>query len=57
MVMIKIKDIDLKKFPVYEHLDVCLKATYAQRLQWLEDANDFCRLAEKAKIKDPKKKK
>jgi hypothetical protein len=38
-----------KKFEVYEHLEHYVKkTTYAQRLQWLEDANNFVRSIQKA---------
>ncbi len=49
-------EIELPKFkkkdiPVYEHLEFYLKkTTYADRLQWLEDANEFLRQAQKVKI-------
>ena len=32
-----------KKSAVYEHLDVSLKRSYAQRLKWLEEAIRFVR--------------
>lgn len=41
--------------PVHEHLEFCLKkTTYADRLKWLEEANEFVRAVEKAKIRKPK---
>ena len=54
---IKLKQIKLKDIPVYEHLEHSLeKTTYADRLQWLEEANEFVRLIKKAKKFRPKKK-
>ena len=50
----KRKKIDLKKIPVYEHLDVSLRMTYAQRLQWLQEAQEFVRMVER-KRNDPRK--
>lgn len=44
----KIK-IKMKDIPVYEHLELCLKCTYAQRLEWLEEVNQFVRELEKDK--------
>ena len=40
-----------RNIPVHEHLDVALKTTYAQRLQWLEEANEFVLMVEQSKIK------
>ena len=37
--------------PVYEHLDIGLKCSYAHRLQWLEEANDFVRSIQKIRKK------
>ncbi len=34
---------------VYEHLDICLKLTYAQRWAWLEEANEFVWMLKKNK--------
>jgi len=45
----KIKTLKLKDIPVYEHLDISLKCTYAQRLKWLEEANKFVRMLQKRK--------
>lgn len=43
----KLKSADI---PVYEHLEVTLKkTTYAQRLEWLEEANEFVRMLERKK--------
>ena len=43
-----------KKFDVYEHLEHYVKrTTYAHRLQWLEEANEFVR---KIRKKRPAKK-
>ena len=40
----KIKKIKLTNIPVYEHLEFDLKkTTYADRLLWLEQANEFVR--------------
>ncbi len=39
-----------KKIPPYEHLDVNLKLSYAQRLRCLEEMIDFVRLVEKKRI-------
>ena len=37
--------------PVYEHLEHYVrKTTYTQRLQWLEDANEFVRSLKKKKV-------
>ncbi len=37
--------------PVHEHLAFVVKrTTYAQRLQWLEEANEFVRSLQKKKI-------
>lgn len=38
----------LKNIPVYEHLDECLRCTYEERLQWLEEANEFVRVSGEA---------
>lgn len=39
-----------KKIPIWEHLDWTLeKTTYADRWQWLEEAHQFVRLAQKKK--------
>ena len=43
--------INRKKIPIYEHLEFDLKhTTYADRLLWLEQANDFLRSLKKIKI-------
>ena len=42
---------DSKKSSVHEHLDIGLKCTYSQRLQWLEEANEFVRSLETKKKK------
>lgn len=44
---LKSKKNKLKDIPVYEHLEASLKKTYAQRLQWLEDAVKFARSVRK----------
>ena len=37
-----------KKYTIYEHLEHYVKnTTYADRLQWLEDANNFVRKVQK----------
>jgi len=46
---LKIPKIKLKDIPVYEHLDVSLKTTYAQRWDWLKGAKAFVRSLEKNK--------
>ncbi len=38
-----------KKY-IHEHLDIGLKCSYAQRLQWLEEANEFVRSLKKKKF-------
>lgn len=43
--------IDRRKIPIYEHLDFDLKhTTYADRLLWLEQSNEFVRSLKKMKI-------
>ncbi len=43
-----------KKFEVYEHLvHYVTKTTHAQRLQWLEDANNFVRKIQRKRAKKP----
>lgn len=44
-----IKKKERLKFPVYEHLEYSLKNTYAQRLQWLEEANEFVQMLRRKK--------
>ncbi len=40
-----------KKFEVYEHLEHYVKkTTYAERLQWLEEANNFFRSIQKKRL-------
>jgi hypothetical protein len=40
-----------KKYEVYEHLEHNLRyTTYAHRLQWLKEANDWVHLLRKNKI-------
>lgn len=47
---IKIKKIETKNIPVYEHLEYSLERTsYADRLLWLEEANEFMWLLKKNK--------
>jgi hypothetical protein len=47
----KIPKIKKKDIPVYEHLDFILEhTTYADRWQWLVEANAFVHAAQKAKI-------
>ncbi len=42
-------------YQAYEHLESFIKnTTYAQRLQWLEEANKFVRAVEKARKKAKK---
>jgi len=37
-----------KKYEVYEHLEQHVRnTTYAHRLQWLEEANEFVRMIER----------
>ncbi len=39
-----------KKYTIYEHLEHYVKkTTYAHRLQWLEEANNFVRSISKTK--------
>ena len=48
---LKTLKIDRKKVPVYEHLDYDLKhMTYADRLLWLEQSNEFIRSLKKMKF-------
>ena len=49
MIKKKAKKIDWSKYPVYEHLDVFQKCSYAERLQWLEDANEFVWMLQRKK--------
>ena len=43
-----------KMFEVYEHLEHYVrKTTYAHRLQWLQEANDWVNLLRKNKIIPP----
>ena len=45
------KKIKQKKYEVYEHLEHYLKkTTYAHRLQWLQEANEWIWMLEKQKI-------
>jgi hypothetical protein len=45
-----------KKPHIYEHLEHYLKkTTYAHRLQWLQEANEWVRLLEKERIIRPVK--
>ena len=47
----KVKSIKLSDIDVYEHLEHHVRnTTYAHRLQWLQEANDWVRLLEKKKI-------
>lgn len=41
---------------IYEHLDHALRMTYAQRLQWLENAKAFVRKIEEARLQHPSRK-
>lgn len=44
-----------KKFEVYEHLEHYVKkTTYAHRLQWLQEVNDWVYLLKKKKIIPPR---
>ncbi|MBI3601924.1 MAG: hypothetical protein HY209_03420 [Candidatus Omnitrophica bacterium] len=44
-----------KRFEVYEHLEHYVKkTTYAHRLQWLQDINEFIWLSKKKKIIPPR---
>ena len=44
----KTKRGSISKIPVYEHLEFYVKnTTYAHRLQWLEEANEFVRQIQK----------
>ena len=55
--MIKKSSKSSKNPDIHEHLAFTLeKTTYADRLRWLEEANEFVRLVEKNK-KYPSKKK
>ena len=46
-----VKSIKLSDIPVYEHPEHHLRnTTYAHRLQWLQEANDWVYLLEKKKI-------
>ena len=43
-----------KKFEVYEHLEhYVTKTSYTHRLQWLQESNNFVRLAQKKQIIRP----
>ena len=51
---LKPKKIKVRDIPVYEHLEYALKhTTYADRLQWLEEANAFVHSLKKKKIIKP----
>jgi hypothetical protein len=40
-----------RKFEIYEHLEHYVKkTTYAHRLQWLKEANDWVNLLKKEKV-------
>ena len=44
-----------KKYEIYEHLEHYVrKTTYAHRLQWLKEANDWVNLLVKNKIIPPR---
>jgi len=41
-----------KKYEIYEHLEHYVKkTTYAHRLQWLQEANEFVRMVERSRKK------
>lgn len=51
----RIKSIQLKDIPVYEHLEHHLRhTTYTHRLQWLQEVNDWVYLLRKKKIIPPR---
>jgi len=44
----KINHVSMNNIPVYEHLEHHVtKTTYAHRLQWLQEANEFVRQIQK----------
>ena len=55
---VKLKKVNLKNIPVYEHLEWTLKnTTYADRMKWLEEAFNFAMMLREQKIRPHRPKK